>query len=152
MAAYKRERHGDSRFDDMQDLDGEIRQELLKVTQELEKKLASYGLHDAIEKIGRLTKATSLREWKRAVKETLGIDLLDDYYKGDFYEQALRLWVDENVQKIKTIPNESLGSMRQVILDGYKKGRSIRDISKDIQNEYNVSKHMVTIQQTSCAN
>lgn len=66
---------------------------------------------------------------------------MDDYYKGDFYEQALRRWVDENVQKIKTIPNESLDSMRQIILDGYKKGRTIRDISTDIQKEYNVSKH-----------
>ena len=88
-----------------------------------------------------MTKTTSLREWKRAVKETLGIDLMDDYYKGDFYEQALRMWVDSNVEKIKTIPTESLGSMRQIILDGYKQGRTIRDISKDIQEEYNVSKH-----------
>ena len=51
------------------------------------------------------------------------------------------MWVDSNVEKIKTIPTESLGSMRQIILDGYKQGRTIRDISKDIQEEYNVSKH-----------
>lgn len=141
MAAYKRERRGDTRYDDAQDLDAEIRQELMKVAQELEQKLAAYGLYDMVEKIARLTKTTSLREWKRVVKETLGIDLMDDYYKGDFYEQALRMWVDSNVEKIKTIPTESLGSMRQIILDGYKQGRTIRDISKDIQEEYNVSKH-----------
>lgn len=141
MAAYKRERRGDTRYDDAQDLDAEIRQELMKVAQELEQKLAAYGLYEMVEKIARLTKTMSLREWKRVVKETLGIDLMDDYYKGDFYEQALRMWVDSNVEKIKTIPTESLGSMRQIILDGYKQGRTIRDISKDIQEEYNVSKH-----------
>lgn len=141
MAAYKRERRGDTRYDDAQDLDAEIRQELMKVAQELEQKLAAYGLYEMVEKIARLTKTTSLREWKRMVKETLGIDLMDDYYKGDFYEQALRMWVDSNVEKIKTIPTDSLGSMRQIILDGYKQGRTIRDISKDIQEEYNVSKH-----------
>lgn len=141
MAAYKRERRGDTRYDDAQDLDAEIRQELMKVAQELEQKLAAYGLYEMVEKIARLTKTTSLREWKRVVKETLGIDLMDDYYKGDFYEQALRMWVDSNVEKIKTIPTESLGSMRQIILDGYKQGRTIRDISKDIQEEYNVSNH-----------
>lgn len=141
MAAYKRERRGDTRYDDAQDLDAEIRQELMKVAQELEQKLAAYGLYEMVEKIARLTKTTSLREWKRVVKETLGIDLMDDYYKGDFYEQALRMWVDSNVEKIKTIPTESLGSMRQIILDGYKQGRTIRDISKDIQDEYNISKH-----------
>lgn len=141
MAAYKRERRGDTRYDDAQDLDAEIRQELMKVAQELEQKLAAYGLYEMVEKIARLTKTTSLREWKRVVKETLGIDLMDDYYKGDFYEQALRMWVDSNVEKIKTIPTDSLSSMRQIILDGYKQGRTIRDISKDIQEEYNVSKH-----------
>lgn len=141
MAAYKKERHGDSRFDDMQDLDYEVRQELMKVAQELEKKLAAYGLQDLVEKVSRLTKNTSLREWKRTVKETFGINLMDDYYKGDFYERALRRWVEDNVVKIKSIPNDSLRSMRQIIMDGYTNGRTIRDISKDIQNEYNVSKH-----------
>ena len=46
MAAYKRERHGDSRFDDAQDLDMEVRQELMKVAQELEKKLAAYSAQE----------------------------------------------------------------------------------------------------------
>lgn len=141
MAAYKKERHGDSRFDDTRDLDNEVRQELQKVAEELEQKLAAYGLNDLVQKIARLTKSSSLREWKRVCKETLGIDLLDDYYKGDFYEEALRRWVDENVLKIKSIPNETLGSMREIILTGFKKGQTMTDISKAIQEEYNVSKH-----------
>ena len=141
MAAYKKERHGDSRFDDAQDLDNEVRQELQKVAEELERKLATYGLDELVRKISRLTKSSSLREWKRVCKETLGIDLLDDYYKADFYEEALRRWVDENVLKIKSIPNDTLGSMREIILNGFKKGRTIRDISKEIQEEYSVTRH-----------
>ena len=141
MQAYKRERHGDSRFDDTNDLDREISQELFHVTEELEQKLEAFGLTSALEKIGRITQRTSLREWKRIVKDTLGIDLLDDYYKGEFYAEALKRWVDENVLRIKTIPGESLGAIKQTILDGYKEGRTIRNIAKDIQHEYNVSKH-----------
>jgi len=141
MAAYQKERHGDSRFDDARDLDDEVRQELQKVAEELEKKLAAYGLDELVSKIARLTKATSLREWKRVCKETLGIDLLDDYYNGDFYEEALRRWVDENVLKIKSIPNETLGSMREIILTGFQKGKTMTAISKEIQKEYSVSRH-----------
>lgn len=141
LAAYKKERHGDSRFDDARDLDDEVRQELQKVAEELEKKIAAYGLDEQVQKIARLTKNTSLREWKRVCKETLGIDLLDDYYKGDFYETALRKWVDENVLKIKSLPNDTLGSMRETILTGFKQGKTIRDISKEIQEEYNTTKH-----------
>lgn len=140
MAAYKKDRHGDSRFDDALDLDNEVRQELQKVASELEQKLASYGLDDLVQKVSKLTKATSLREWKRVCKETLGIDLLDDYYKGDLYEEALRRWADENVLKIKSIPNDTLGSMREIILTGFKKGQTIRDIQEAIQEAYGVSK------------
>lgn len=70
----------------------------------------------------------------------MGIDLLDDYYKGEIYDEAIRRWISENILKIKSLPTETLGNMRQIILDSYLKGKSIRDIQKDIQEEYNVSK------------
>ena len=50
-------------------------------------KLAAFGLDGLVQKIAKLTKANSLREWKRVCKDTLGIDLMDDYYNGDFYEE-----------------------------------------------------------------
>lgn len=140
MAEYKRERHGDSRLDDSQDLDARIRLMLQEVSAALEKRIAEYGLDDKIQQIAKMTKNTSVREWKRVVHDTLGIDILDDYYSGELYEQLIQRWIAENVAKIKSLPTETLGSMRQIILDGYLKGRSIRDIQKDIQSEYCTSK------------
>lgn len=136
MNAYKLERHGLTRLDDAQDLDGEVRRELQKVAEELEQKLAAYGLGDLVKKVAKLSQATTLREWKRVCKETLGIDLMDDYYKGDFYEAALRRWVDENVRMIKSIPVESLGKMRETIRQGFVRGMTITDIQKAIQKEF----------------
>lgn len=130
MAAYKKERHGDSRFDDAQDLNREVREEMQKVAEELEQKIAAFGLQEFIEKVGKMTQRASLREWKRVVHETLGIDLMDDYYKGDFYAEALRRWVDENVLKIKSLPAETLGNMQQLILDGFVHGVPMREIQK----------------------
>ena len=66
--------------------------------------------------------------------------IVDDYYKGEIYDEAIRRWISENILKIKSLPTETLGNMRQIILDSYLKGKSIRDIQKDIQEEYNVSK------------
>lgn len=140
MNAYKLERHGQTRLDDAQDLDGEVRCELQKVAEELEQKLAAYGLDDLVRKVAKLSQATTLREWKRVCKETLGIDLMDDYYNGDFYEAALRRWVDENVKMIKSIPVESLGKMRETIRQGFVRGMTITDIQKAIQKEYSVTR------------
>ena len=137
---YRREQRNDSRLDASRNLEDKVRQELQKVAEELEQKLAAFGLDSLVKKIARLTKTNSLREWKRVCKDTLGIDLMDDYYSGDFYEEALRRWVDENVQKIKSIPNDTLGSMREIILDGFRKGRTVTDISKEIQQVYGVTR------------
>ena len=140
MAEYQKERHGDSRFDDSQDLDAKLRLLLQDVATALEKRIAEYGLDQKVEQIAKMAKNVSIREWKRAVKDTLGIDLLDDYYKGEFFEEAIRRWIAENVLLIKSIPNETLGNMREIILGSYLKGSSIRDIQKAIQETYNVSK------------
>lgn len=140
MAAYKRERRGDSRFDDIRDLESEIRQLFMKMAAQLEERLSSFRLDTSVEKIAKMTKNTSIREWKRAVKKTLGIDLLDDYYKGDFYKDAIDRWVGDNVLKIKSIPTEALGEMQHIIIEGYRSGRTIRDIQKAIQEAYDVSK------------
>lgn len=137
---YRREQRNDSRMDASRNLEDKVRRELQKVAEELEQKLAAFGLDNLVKKIAKLTKTNSLKEWKRVCKDTLGIDLMDDYYNGDFYEEALRRWVDENVQKIKSIPNDTLGSMREIILDGFRKGRTVTDISKEIQKEYSVTR------------
>ena len=140
MNEYKRERRGDSRLDDSRDLDARIRQMLQEVSAALEKRIAQFGLDSKIQQIAKMTQNTSVREWKRAVKDTLGIDILDDYYSGELYEQAIQRWIAENVAYIKSLPTETLGNMRQIILDGYLNGRPIRDIQKDIQSEYGTSK------------
>lgn len=125
MNEYKRERRGDSRLDDSRDLDARIRQMLQEVSAALEKRIAQFGLDSKIQQIAKMTQNTSVREWKRAVKDTLGIDILDDYYSGELYEQAIQRWIAENVAYIKSLPTETLGNMRQIILDGYLNGRPI---------------------------
>ena len=144
MTAYKKERRGDSRFDDAQDLDGEIRREFQKIAQEMEQKASRYGLDELIAKTATMTKNSSIKEWKRVIHNTLGVDLMDDYYSGGLYDESLRKWIDENVLKIKSIPTDTLDTMREVIREGYLNGRTIRDITAAIQHEYGVSKNKAT--------
>lgn len=141
MNEYKLERHGDSRFDDARDLDLAVRKMFQDIAATLEQKLDKFKLIDRVSSIAKMTKNTSLKEWKRVVHETLGIDLLGDYYSSDFYEEYLRRWISDNVVKIKSIPQTTLDEMREIILTGYRSGRSIRDIQREIQEAYNVTKH-----------
>lgn len=141
MEIYKRDRRNDSRFDDFRDIETLIRQEIMKIAAEMEQDLSSYDVDSLVKKVAQMTKKTSYRAWKRSVRETLGISLIDDYYSGAFYQSILQQWVDDSVLKIKSIPTNTLLSMEKIILAGFKNGLTIRDISKEIQETYDVSKH-----------
>lgn len=141
MDEYKRERHGDSRYDDARDLERLVRKMFQDIATALEQKLDKFNLVDRVSSIAKMTKNTSLKEWKRVVHDTLGIDLLSDYYNASFYDEYLRRWIDDNVLKIKSIPQTTLDEMREIILTGYRNGRPIRAIQREIQEAYNVTKN-----------
>ena len=112
----------------------------LKCSEALEQEMSRFELHKRLDEIAALTVKLSIKEWKRAVKETLGLDLFDDYYAGRFYRMALEAWTQQNVGLIKTIPKESLDRMREIVMDGYRNGRTTTNIVKLIQKEYSTTR------------
>ena len=63
-----------------------------------------------------------------------------DYYTGELYRTMMERWVEDNVALIKTIPQESLGRMRQIVLEGYRNGETTTAIVKQIQRTYSVDR------------
>ena len=111
---------------------------------EIENRLASrtegFGLRRRLENLAHLTRKLTVKEWKKAIRATLAIDIREDYYLGDFYIEQLMAWVQENVDLIKTIPNESLGKMRDIVYDGYVSGKSTTEMMREIRRVYNVDR------------
>ena len=99
-----------------------------------------FDLRDKVERIGNITTRMSANEWKRTVEKTLGINILDDYYSGEFYHDQLRLWIDDNVGLISTLPDELLDEMQNIVEDGFLNGKSNRNIVKSIQERFGVSR------------
>lgn len=93
-----------------------------------------------LRKIGMIAKSTEISEWKKQVRKTLGVDIYEDYYNGDFFASELENWVNDNVGLINTIPENMLGRMQKIILDGYNNGRSTTEITEQIQESYQISK------------
>lgn len=141
MKSYKTALNESVREDDIHDVFDKTSIEFQKMAEELERKLSKYNLQKLVDRVARITRKSAYRQWKRVCKNTLGIDLMDDYYSGEFYERAIRKWVDDNVLKIKSLPNDTLRSMKDIVYEGFRSGSSIRTITKDIQEEYRTSKH-----------
>lgn len=115
---------------------------LEKVLDRIHKKFAEkeqgYGLRRKLEALANMTRKLTIREWKKAVDKTLGINIMEDYYMGELFQTAMDRWVDENVSLIKTIPADTLGDMRMIVKEGFLNGKSTTRIMKEIQHKYGV--------------
>ena len=138
--AAKREKEKNARYDDVEDLISVARQVFSQIGVELEKNIERFGLRERIEKIANMTRKATIREWKKVVHDTLGVDLLDDYYMGEFYRESLGRWIDKNVDLIKSIPSDTLREMSQIVSDGFLSGKTTTYIMKTIQKRYGVNK------------
>jgi SPP1 gp7 family putative phage head morphogenesis protein len=112
-----------------------------EVLGDFEKRQGLFGLQNRIEKLSNLSRKLTIAEWKRVVKRTLGIDILDDYYSGLKFQQLFDKWTAENVGLIKTIPGETLGKMKDIVKQGYLSGANTKSIALQIQQSYDVDKN-----------
>lgn len=141
MREYKKAMRRDSRMDGVGEFDKFIRKVFEEIAIAISERIDALEVSNLISKVSNQARNNSIREWKRAVKNTVGIDILEDYYKGTFYSDMIQKWVDENVSKIKSIPADTLDAMRTKIFQGYSSGETITTLQKEIQKEYTVTKH-----------
>jgi SPP1 gp7 family putative phage head morphogenesis protein len=120
--------------------DTAIEKALGKIRNNFAEKQGLFDLQKRVEKLARLTRKLTVREWKRVVKRTLGIDIMDDYYNDVKFQQIFDKWVADNVGLIKTIPHETLGKMREVVNGGYLRGATTKEIAREIQQSYDINK------------
>ena len=128
------------RADSSDDFMKELADILHRIENKILKAMGAFELKKRLERIAKLSAKLSTAEWKRLVKRTLGIDIMEDYYNGEFYQEAVDKWVSENVDLITTIPQDTLGNMKETIYAGWNQGLSTADIAKNITKDYAVSK------------
>lgn len=111
-----------------------------KIQNRIIRKVSGFDLRGRLELLANMNRKLTVKEWKKAIKATLGVDIREDYYLGDFYADGLIQWIDGNVDLIKTIPEETLDKMRDIVNEGYNKGKTTTRMTRDIQAVYGVSK------------
>lgn len=99
-----------------------------------------FKLKEKIQVLAENTRRYSAKEWKKVVAKTLGVNIMEDYYMGDFFRQEMDKWVNSNVELIKSIPNNTLGEMKQVVREGFDGGKTATTVMKDIQKRYSVNR------------
>lgn len=136
---YRRQLNDNVRTDGLFDMSTFVDSFLQKILDKLNAGSAAQKLITKLFKIGKITKKKEIYEWKRMVHKTLGVNLSEDYYNGEFFESELAQWVSDNVDLITTVPANMLDRMKEIIVEGYSKGLTAKDIGELIQQNYNMS-------------
>lgn len=111
-----------------------------QMKKELNTKLGFYDVAKTLVAISQRTQKLSISEFKIACKKTIGLDLMDDYFMGELYEEYMRRWVSDNVELIKTVPFNALDDMKQMVFKSYIDGKTTTSIIKQIQERYQMNK------------
>ena len=111
-----------------------------KVRNKVVARCLSFGLKKRLLNLALINRRMTTKEWEKVIRTSLGIDIRKDYYLGDFYIEQLKKWVSENVDLITSIPEDTLDKMKDIVLEGFNRGRRTTDIAKDIQLAYGVSR------------
>ena len=133
--AIDAERDG-MRHDDGSGISQLIPQAFMRIFDDFQKRSEGFGIERRLANLAKLTRKLTVREWKRVVQKTLGIDVLDDYYMGEFFHNAMKIWAEGNVNLIKSIPKDTLANMMGIVQEGYEAGKSNTSIGKEIQEAY----------------
>lgn len=99
-----------------------------------------YYVRDQLNRIANANRKLTVKEWKKVIGKTLGINLLEDYFDGDFFSEAIEQWISDNVDLIVTIPNDALDHLKKVVYESYMSGKPVTAIVKDIQKSYGTTK------------
>lgn len=129
------------RHDDKHSLMSAIQSMLAKMSGALAEKMQAFDIQLKLSSIAEQSKKLSVKEWKNIVSRTLGVNILDDYYLGDFYRDAVSQWVSDNVDMVKSIPQDLLGEMKTIIEKSYLAGESFTKVTERLQKQYHLKRN-----------
>ncbi len=133
---YRQQLNENIRTDSVFDMGIFVNEFLQKMKDKLDAGNAAQKLITRLYKIGKITKKKEISEWKKMVRKTFGLNLSEDYFNGQFFESELKQWVSDNVDLITTVPADMLDKMKEIIVEGYSKGLSTKEIGEMIQRNY----------------
>ena len=110
-----------------------IRQVMDRARRDFESRAATFGIERRIATLAGQIRRHSVGEWRRVVHRTLGVNILDDYYMGEFYRNTMRQWMHTNTFAIKDIPQETFTNIQNIIHDGYLSGKSNTEMAQLIR-------------------
>lgn len=140
LKAYEAEVTRDVRMDSMVEFRAFFSKELMKVDSYMAKASEKLGMDKWIVRIAQMVNNHSVREWRRIVKAAVGVEIPEEFYSGGAYEALMGIWSASNSEVMYSVSNGVLEKIREIVLAGLYEGKSVDEVSKEIQNRVGMSK------------
>lgn len=114
----------------------DLSKKLLDAARDFEQKSAEFNLKQRINGVSERMRKQSFREWKRTVKNTIGLDLIDEYYGPDFYSQIENEWKTTCETAMQGIFNTLLSDVENIFQEGRQKGTPLKDVMKQVNEMF----------------
>lgn len=111
-----------------------------KMEQELSEKLGSFDTDEFVRKVAKRANTTNVRQWLKLIKKNFGVDLDGHYYNRGTWADLIDRWAERNVGFVRSIPQESLGALRQLVQDAYYEEWGTTKLRNEISKAFGVSK------------
>ncbi|MCD8201919.1 MAG: minor capsid protein [Clostridia bacterium] len=134
LKAYKDEIHTDAAFN-FTSLLGALLSVIRKNTSKI---ILGAALVGQLLKVGEQTQKTALTEWKKTINDTLKVNIYDDYYMGDFFQDNVSKWVEQNVSLIQGLTDDMATQMSELIDNAYSSGLKVTELQKQIQAKFDM--------------
>jgi len=79
------------------------------------------------------------RQMTRSFSNALGVEL---FYNEPWLESEMAAFTKSNVSLVKSIPEKHLGNLERTVQSGLRSGRSVRDLTKELNSTYKGSLRM----------
>ena len=140
MRVYQQAQLEGVRMYEMQDVMFKLKQVFFEMTSAIERRVEHLHWMKQLAKIGTQARDYISKEWMRAVRSTLGIDLSQDYYNGDFYSDEVNKWLSDSLSRVQSIPTNLLDNLQDILHDGFVNGKAIPTLAEEISEEFGLTK------------
>ena len=138
--AYDREIRKDTREDGLWDLGKKINDSFTRATESIRRKREDFNLGEMLGKAASGVRQSAVREWKRTIGKTLGIEVDADYYRNEMFQEAIEEWTQELGGVFDEVPIDICKLVQKRIEDGYQAGTPTSKIKKEIQHIYSTAR------------
>ena len=133
--SYREELRDDVREDGFIDFARKMRDRIFKMAAKVENETDTEAITRSVTKVARSTQNNAISEWQRIVKNTLGIDIQEDYYRRETYENVIKTWISDNVPIVERNQVNTLLRIQNLVTDAYRQKMPEKEIQKAVQKE-----------------